>query len=91
MQPQVYKLFGLSMMGLGLFMLIALFASLFNQILGISLALAVGVSLSAWAGLNLWQVLKTDDPEIRAESLSTLGETIFILVLGLIGIFLGVM
>lgn len=79
------------MIGMGLFILIALFASLFNQLLGISLALCIGVSLIAWAGLNLWQFLKTDDPEVRAESLSTLGETIYILVLGLASTFLGVM
>ena len=91
MQPQVYKLFGLSMIGLGAVNLIALFTSLYNPLLGISLALPVGIGLLAWAALNLWQFLKTDDPEVRAESLSTLGETIYIFLLGVASTFLGVM
>lgn len=79
------------MIGLGAVNLIALFTSLYNPLLGISLALPVAIGLIAWAALNLWQVLKTDDPELRADPLSTLGETLFLGILGLLGIFLGVM
>ena len=91
MQPQLYKLIGLSIVGMGAVNLIALFTSLYNPLLGISLALPIAIGLFAWAALHLWQVLKTDDHELRAEPLSTLGETLYIGTIALLGIFLGVM
>ena len=91
MQPSFYRLFGFAMIGLGLVNLISLFCSLYNPLLGISIFIPIGIGLIGWAGLNLWTVLKTDDPELRAEPLSTLGETIFLLIIGSIGIFAGVM
>lgn len=91
MQPQVYKLFGFSMIGLGLVILISLFTSLYNPLLGISLALPIAICLIAWAGINLWQSIKTDVPELTSDLLSSAGETVFILLLFLLGIFLGVM
>lgn len=78
-------------MGLGVVILISLFSSLYNPLLGISLAIPIGICLIAWAGINFWQVIKTDVPELIAELLSSAGETVFILLVFLLGIFLGVM
>jgi len=71
--------------------LVSLFTSIYNPMLGVRLFLSVAIGLIGWAGLNLWTVIKTDDPELRAEPLSSVGETIFLLIIGCLGIFAGVM
>lgn len=91
MQPSFYRLIALAMLGMAMSNLISLFCSLYNPLLGISLFMPIGIGLIGWAGLNLWTILKTEDPELRAEPLSTLGETLFLLIIGSLGIFAGVM
>lgn len=79
------------MIGLGMVILVSLFTSLYNPLLGISLFLSITICLITWAGINLWQVIKTDVPELISDLLSSAGETVFLLLLFLLGIFLGVM
>ena len=88
---QFYRLLGYGAIGMGAVNAIALFSSLWNPLLGVSIFLALGVGLLAWIGVQVWQLTKADEPEAKQEILGNLGEAIALFVLMILGIIAGAM
>ena len=85
-----YKFLGFSAIGLGAVNLIALLSSLYNPLLGISILLPLTLVLLGWSGVLIWQLTKTEKPEVKNEILGSLGESFGLFVLMILGIMAGV-
>jgi hypothetical protein len=85
-----YKLLGFGAIGLGSVNLIALLSSLYNPLLGISIIVPLALLVFTWCGVLIWQLTKTEEPEIKSEILSSIAEFFGIFVILILGVIAGV-